>query len=113
MAIKSSVLIFYLTLSKGQPLFRLGIYLTLGHVNVACLGLTLVNIFQSRPVAVAIQVSTPPGAYCIDIIALYLSAAPVNIVTDIVIFFLPKRSLREHQRSIYVAVIFSLREEQA
>ena len=92
-AVKSSILIFYLTLSKGQSLFRLGTYLTLGFVNVAGLGLTLVNIFQCRPVAVAIQIPTPPGAYCIDIVALYLSAAPVNIVADIAIFFLPMLTL--------------------
>ena len=92
-AVKSSILIFYLTLSKGQSLFRLGTYLTLGLVSVAGLGLTLVNIFQCRPVAVAIQVPTPPGAHCIDIVALYLSVASVNIVTDIAIFFLPMPTL--------------------
>jgi hypothetical protein len=92
-AVKSSILIFYLTLSKGHSLFRLGTYLTLGLVNVAGLVLTLVNVVQCRPVAAVVHVPTPPGAQCIDIVALYLSTAPVNIVTDIAIFFLPMPTL--------------------
>jgi hypothetical protein len=92
-AIKSSILIFYLTLSKGQPLFRLGTCMTLGIVDVAGLVLTLVNILQCRPVNAAITVPTPPNAQCIDLVALYISSAPVNIVTDLAIFFLPLRTL--------------------
>jgi hypothetical protein len=71
----------------------LGTYLTLGLVNVAGLVLTLVNIVQCRPVAAAVHVPTSPGAHCIDIVALYLSTAPVNIITDIAIFFLPMPTL--------------------
>jgi hypothetical protein len=49
----------------------------------------LVNVFQCRPVAAAIEVPTPPGTHCIDLVALYVSTAPINIITDIAIFLLP------------------------
>jgi hypothetical protein len=92
-AIKSSILIFYFTLSRGQPLFRLGTCVTLGIVIVAGLSLTLVNILQCRPVNAVTQVPTPSDAHCIDIVALYIVSAPINIVTDLAIFFLPLRTL--------------------
>ena len=92
-AIKSSILIFYLTLSKCQPFFRIGTYLTLGLVNLTGLVLTLVNIFQCRPVDAAIKVPSPPGTYCIDIVAFYVSTSPINIITDVAIVFLPLPTL--------------------
>lgn len=89
MAIKSSILIFYLTLSKGQGFYRLGTYITLALVNVTGLILTVVNIIQCHPLSAAFEYHIPPGAKCINIIAIYLASSPVNIVTDIAIFFLP------------------------
>ncbi|PYH97871.1 MFS general substrate transporter [Aspergillus ellipticus CBS 707.79] len=55
MTVKTSFLIFYLSFSKGQRLFRLATYVTLFVVNVAGLVLTLLNIFQCRPVAAAFR----------------------------------------------------------
>jgi hypothetical protein len=55
--------------------------------------LTFVNIFQCRPVAAAIEIPTLPGTNCIDLVALYVSTAPVNIVTDVAIFMLPMSTL--------------------
>ncbi|KIN03283.1 hypothetical protein OIDMADRAFT_40863 [Oidiodendron maius Zn] len=92
-AIKSSILVFYLTLSSGQYLFRIGTCLTLGFVNIVGLVLTVVSIAQCVPISAAFRVSAPPGANCIDIVAFFISTTPVNIITDFAIFFLPLPSL--------------------
>jgi hypothetical protein len=52
-----------------------------------------VNIVQCRPVAAVFESPIPPNAVCIDIVVLYLSSAPINILTDIAIFFLPMHTL--------------------
>lgn len=88
-AIKVSILLFYLTLAKEEFLFRLGIYGTLGVVLPSTIALTLVNLFPCRPLSASFLITTPPGTYCIDIVALYISTAPVNIGTEVAIFFLP------------------------
>ena len=89
MATKTSICLFYLTLAKNHPVFRWSTITTLAVVNVAGLALTFLNIFQCRPVGAAFNDPTPPTAKCIDIVTLYLSSAPVNIITDLAIFFLP------------------------
>ena len=58
-------------------------------VNAAGLALTLLNIFQCSPVGAAFKEAAPPNAICIDIVTIYLSSAPVNIITDLAILFLP------------------------
>ncbi|KAI9841661.1 MAG: hypothetical protein M1837_000455 [Sclerophora amabilis] len=89
MATKTSILIFYLNLSKTQPMFRRASMITLVVVNAAGLALTLLNIFQCRPVG-AVFGSKPQGSEkCLDILELYLSSSPVNIITDLAILFLP------------------------
>lgn len=89
MAVKSAILVFYLALTKSERLFRWANYVTLFVVNAAGLTLTFVNIFQCNPVGAAF-ISTPlADAECIDIITLYLSSSPVNIITDLAILFLP------------------------
>ena len=62
---------------------------TLTVVNVAGLALTLLNILQCRPLGAAFEDPIEPAAKCIDIVTLYLSSAPVNIITDLAILFLP------------------------
>lgn len=74
---------------KEIPLFRLGTYFTLGVVLLSGLALTLVNLFPCRPLFASFLITTPPGTYCIDIIAVYVSTATINIATDVAIFFLP------------------------
>ncbi|KAJ5151299.1 uncharacterized protein N7482_010551 [Penicillium canariense] len=88
-AIKSSILLFYLTLAAQQRLFRLGVLITLVVVILFTVALTLVNLFPCRPLSSSLLIQTPPGTYCIDIVALYISTAPINIVTDVAIFVLP------------------------
>jgi len=89
MATKTSILIFYLSLSKTNKIFKWASVATLAVVNVVGLALTFFNIFQCRPVTAAFVTSVPPYAQCTDIITLYLSSAPVNIITDLAILFLP------------------------
>ena len=92
MATKTSILVFYLTLTKEteEKVFRAATWVTLAVVNIAGLALTFLNIFQCHnPVSASWQNPTPPKAHCTDIVTLYLSSAPVNIITDLAIFFLP------------------------
>lgn len=89
MATKTSICLFYLTLSKNHPVFRWTTIVTLIVVNVAGLALTFLSIFQCRPVGAAFDDPIQPSAKCIDIVTLYLSSAPVNIITDLAILFLP------------------------
>lgn len=89
MAVKSSILVFYLTLTRNQKIFRWANYITLAVVNIAGFALTMIFVFRCRPVSAAFYSTVPPGAQCIDIVTLYLSSAPVNIITDLSILFLP------------------------
>ncbi|KAL8758496.1 MAG: hypothetical protein Q9184_003911 [Pyrenodesmia sp. 2 TL-2023] len=89
MATKTSICLFYLTLSKNQPVFKWMTIATLVVVNVAGAALTFLNIFQCSPVAATFQEPIPTNLECIDIIALYLSSAPINIITDLALLMLP------------------------
>ncbi|KAL1998463.1 hypothetical protein VTN02DRAFT_6125 [Thermoascus thermophilus] len=111
MAVKTSILVFYLTLTSGEKVFRWANYATLFVVDAAGLGLTLVNIFQCRPVRAGFAYPVPPDARCTDILTLYLSSAPVNIVTDLAILFLPMPILTRmrlpRKQKIILVVTFS------
>lgn len=111
MLTKTSILMFFLTLVRDNPLFRWCSYLTLAVVNVAALALTFLSIFQCRPVSAGFLYPTPPTANCTDIVALYLSSAPVNIITDLAILFLPMPTLTSmrlpRKQKIILVVTFS------
>ena len=89
MATKTSICLFYLTLSKNQRIFRWTTIATLAVVNIAGTALTLLNIFQCHLVEAAFEFPLPPADKCVDIVTLYLSSAPVNIITDLALLFLP------------------------
>ena len=89
MATKTSIIVFYLSFSKEEKVFRMCNYLTLLVVNVAGFALTITSIAQCRPVSAAFKYPIPTSAKCIDIVALYLSSAPVNVSTDLALLFLP------------------------
>jgi fucose permease len=89
MAVKTSILVFYLTLTRNQKVFRWANYVTLFVVNAAGFSLTMINVFQCRPVSAAFYSTVPASAQCTDIVTLYLSSSPVNIITDLAILFLP------------------------
>ena len=86
MATKTSICLF---LAKNQLVFRWTTIATLVVVNVAGIALTFLNIFQCRPVGAAFEDPISPSTTCIDIVTLYLSSAPVNIITDLAILLLP------------------------
>lgn len=89
MAFKTSVLIFYLRLSKNtQKVLRLASWVVLVIVNLAGTVLTLLNIFQCNPVEAAFNMVDPPGQ-CIPLLTEFICSAPVNIVTDLAILALP------------------------
>jgi fucose permease len=89
MATKTSILIFYLSLSETQKVFRWATISTLVVVNAGGLALTILNIVQCRPVSAAWMSPVPATAHCTNIVTLYLSSAPLNIITDLAILFLP------------------------
>ena len=111
MLTKTSILTFFLTLAQDNPLFRWCSYLVLAVVNVAGLALTFLSIFQCRPVSAGFIYPTPQNADCIDIVTLYLSSAPVNIITDLAILFLPMPTLTgmrlPRKQKIILVVTFS------
>lgn len=89
MATKTSILIFYLSLSETQKIFRWATISTLVVVNVGGLALTILNIVQCRPISAAWMYPVPATAHCTNIVTIYLSSAPLNIITDLAILFLP------------------------
>lgn len=90
MTVKTAILVFYLALTKTERLFRWANYITLFIVNAAGLSLTFVNIFQCNPVKAAFTSDAVINENrCTNVILLYLSSSPVNIVTDLAILFIP------------------------
>lgn len=89
MVLKTSILTFYIVLSKTNKIFRWAIFATILVVNAAGIALTMVNIFQCEPVSAAIWLPANGNANCFSIVTIYLSSAPVNLITDVAIFFLP------------------------
>ncbi|KAF2652475.1 MFS monosaccharide transporter-like protein [Lophiostoma macrostomum CBS 122681] len=89
MATKTSILMFYLTLSQTQKIFRWATIATLVVVNAGGLGMMFSNVFQCTPVAAAWATPVPDSASCSNIVTIYLSSAPLNIITDLAILFLP------------------------
>jgi hypothetical protein len=85
-AMKSAILVLYLRLGKAHPFLRRSSLFTLAIVVLSGVVLTFLFIFQCRPVAAAFE--DIPGS-CIDIVSLFLSSAPVDILTDIAIILLP------------------------
>ncbi|TDZ26720.1 L-fucose-proton symporter [Colletotrichum orbiculare MAFF 240422] len=89
MATKTSVLIFYLRLSKNtKKVLRFASWVTLGIVNLAGTVLTLLNIFQCRPVQAAWEPNRI-DVQCIPLLTEFICSAPINIVTDLAILALP------------------------
>lgn len=91
MLTKTSIIVFFLSVMSTDvdPVFKWCNWLTLAATNIVGLALTFFNIFQCRPVAAGYLYPTPENAKCTDIVTLYLSSAPLNIITDIAILFLP------------------------
>ena len=111
MLTKTSILAFFLSLAHDQPLFKWCNWLTLAVVSIAGIALTLLNIFQCKPISAGFVYPTPQNANCTDIVTLYLSSAPVNIITDLAILVLPMPTLTSmrlpKKQKIILVVTFS------
>ena len=111
MATKTSILLFYLNLSKTQKIFWWSNIATLAVVNAAGIALTFANIFQCSPVWGEFQESIPSYTICTDLVTLYLSSAPINIYTDLVILALPMPILTNmrlpRKQKIILVITFS------
>ncbi|KAJ4302349.1 hypothetical protein N0V88_002493 [Collariella sp. IMI 366227] len=89
MATKTSILIFYLKLSKNtEKILRLASWAVLGIVNVAGTILTFMNIFQCKPIAAAWDINFE-AMQCIPLLTEFICSAPVNVTTDLAILALP------------------------
>ncbi|KAF2720739.1 MFS general substrate transporter [Polychaeton citri CBS 116435] len=89
MASKTSILAFYLALPSGNKIFKWFTIGTLVVVNAGGFALLMLNAFQCSPPAATFKTPLPSNASCTDIVTIYLSSAPLNIITDIAILFLP------------------------
>ncbi|KAJ6789406.1 hypothetical protein PWT90_03636 [Aphanocladium album] len=90
MAVKTSILIFYLRLAKNtQVVLRYASWATLIVVNLAGVVLTFMNIFQCSPISAAWRAFYIGPVKCIPLLTEFICAAPVNIVTDLAILALP------------------------
>lgn len=112
MALKTSILIFYLRLSKNtQQILRIASWVVLAIVNTAGVVLTFLNIFQCNPVIAAFSLYRYQ-AQCIPLLTEFICSAPVNIVTDLAILALPipvLTGMRLPKRQKYILVFtFSL-----
>ena len=70
MLTKTSILVFYLTLSQTQKIFRYATLITLAVVNLGGFALTILNVVQCRPVDAAYDNPVPQSAHCTDILTL-------------------------------------------
>jgi fucose permease len=89
MALKTSILGFYLTFSTTNKIFKWACIATLLVVNAGGFALTMLTVFQCRPISVTFDAITPACAHCTDIVTIYLSSAPLNLITDFAMLFLP------------------------
>lgn len=89
MATKTSILIFYLKLSRNtQKTLRLASWAVLGIVIVAGTILTFMNIFQCTPISAAWDINVD-AIRCIPLLTEFICSAPVNVTTDLAILALP------------------------
>lgn len=88
MATKSSILVFYLRMSKNtQKFLRRASYATLALINIKGPVMTFLYIFQCSPVAAAYKFNIP--SKCMPLVTLYLCSAPVSTVANLAILVLP------------------------
>ncbi|GFZ48389.1 hypothetical protein JCM24511_06137 [Saitozyma sp. JCM 24511] len=85
-ATKTAILILYYRIAAAHQFLRCASLFTMTVINIAGIVLTFIYIFQCRPVDAAFSMV---DGTCIDIVAVYLSSMPINVLTDIVILLLP------------------------
>lgn len=88
MTAKSSILIFFLSLTHGRKTVHIANYLILLVVAVAGTALTLHQVFHCHPISAGFRFETEIG-HCIGIFPSFLASSPYNIVTDMAILLIP------------------------
>jgi hypothetical protein len=77
----------YYRMSQARPFFRCATLVVGLVVIINGIVVTFLSIFRCNPIAGAFNDEV--AATCIDIVKLYLCAAPINVLTDIAILVLP------------------------
>ncbi|KAI1865317.1 uncharacterized protein JN550_008365 [Neoarthrinium moseri] len=88
---KLSLLTFYLQLSP-QLYFRVAVWISIGIVATYTAVITLLMIFHCNPVKKAFDFTVTEGT-CMDAGILYIATAVSNIITDVILFALPIRTV--------------------
>lgn len=109
MATKTSILLFYLSISQNFKVVQWGNWATLVVVNIGGLVMTFLVAFQCKPLSATFLANIPTTAKCIETYALIYTSAPLNVITDLLILILPMpvlTSLRlpKKQKVILIAV---------
>lgn len=89
MAQKASILVFYLSLSQNNRVFKWACILTLAVVLCGGFALTIFTAFQCHPPSAAYRFSPTLNASCTNILTIYLSSSPLNIISDLALLVLP------------------------
>jgi hypothetical protein len=92
MATKIAILMLYYRIGRSRPFFQYATIFVGVVVILSGIVLTFLNIFRCHPISSAFNTSNAvyvSAERCIDIFSLYLSSAPINILTDISILILP------------------------
>ncbi|WVQ84257.1 hypothetical protein IAT38_006409 [Cryptococcus sp. DSM 104549] len=87
MATKTAILILYVRMAAAHQFLRYASIATMAVVNLAGVALVLINIFRCHPIRAAY--SSEDGGTCLNLISIFLSSSPVNILTDLAILLLP------------------------
>ncbi|WVO18619.1 hypothetical protein L204_106338 [Cryptococcus depauperatus] len=86
MMTKTAILLLYIRMASAYVFLRRASIAIMTVVNLAGTMLVLLNIFRCRPIRAAF--SSEQGT-CINLISMFLSASPINILTDLAILLLP------------------------
>lgn len=113
MLIKTSVLIFYLKVFRTS---RLSMWISIATLIIICLSgivFTFLNLFRCRPASSAWKpTAADRSTQCINIVALNLSSTPIDLVTSLVIFFVPIRIISHlhlpNREKAVVVTLFAL-----
>ncbi|WVQ73497.1 hypothetical protein IAR50_003069 [Cryptococcus sp. DSM 104548] len=82
---KTAILILYVRMAAAHFFLRWASIATMAVVNMAATALVLAMIFRCHPVSAAWN----GGGTCLNLISIFLSSSPVNILTDFAILLLP------------------------
>ncbi|KAH0614803.1 uncharacterized protein H6S33_000439 [Morchella sextelata] len=109
MTTKTSILLFYLSISQNFRVVQWGNWATLIVVNIGGLVMTFLVAFQCNPLSATFLADMPGTTRCIETYALIYASAPLNVITDLLILILPMpvlTSLRlpKKQKIILIAV---------